>query len=106
MIPEQPLPPDDFAPPPEDEAEYDAWFRAQVEAAIAEADDPNCEWIPNEAILQENAILRAELETMIEAQKNTKNNAPDMDRARKPGQELSDSPPRAAECHGRSAPTE
>ncbi|UMR28673.1 hypothetical protein MJ904_16180 [Massilia sp. MB5] len=65
-------PPRRFRPPPEDEAEYDAWFRSQVEAAIAEADDPNCEWIPNEAILQENAILRAELETMIEAQKKYK----------------------------------
>lgn len=72
MIPDQPLPSDDFDQPPEDEAEYDTWFRAQVEAAIAEADDPNCEWIPNEVVLQENAILRAELAAMIEARKNRK----------------------------------
>ncbi|NVE00580.1 hypothetical protein [Massilia sp. BJB1822] len=72
MIPDQPLSPDDFDLPPEDEAEYDAWFRAQVEAGLLEADDPNTEWITNEVILQENAILRAELEAMIEAQKKHK----------------------------------
>lgn len=29
-------------------AAYDAWFRAEVEAGIKEADDPNTEWISNE----------------------------------------------------------
>lgn len=31
-----------------DAAVYDAWFRAEVEAGIKEADDPETEWVSNE----------------------------------------------------------
>ena len=42
-------------------AEYDKWFRQQVEEAIREADDPNAVWIPHEVVKEEMARERAEL---------------------------------------------
>ncbi|WSG77438.1 hypothetical protein U8P80_31305 (plasmid) [Rhizobium beringeri] len=42
-------------------AEYDKWFREQVEEAIWEADDPNTVWIPHEVVEEEMARQRAEL---------------------------------------------
>ncbi|EJC85188.1 hypothetical protein Rleg4DRAFT_7828 [Rhizobium leguminosarum bv. trifolii WSM2297] len=42
-------------------AEYDKWFREQVEEAIREADDPNTVWIPHEVVKEEMARERAEL---------------------------------------------
>ncbi|TAU43686.1 hypothetical protein ELI44_28930 (plasmid) [Rhizobium ruizarguesonis] len=42
-------------------AEYDKWFREQVEEAIREADDPNTVWIPHEVVEEEMARQRAEL---------------------------------------------
>ncbi|MBY5842426.1 hypothetical protein GR239_06335 [Rhizobium leguminosarum] len=42
-------------------AEYDTWFREQVEEAIREADDPNTVWIPHEVVEEEMARQRAEL---------------------------------------------
>jgi hypothetical protein len=36
-------------------AAYDAWFRAEVEQALKEADDPNTVWIPNEEVEREAA---------------------------------------------------
>ena len=42
-------------------AEYDAWFRAEVEQALKEADDPNTEWIPHEQVLQKWRVQRKEL---------------------------------------------
>ncbi|ARM91545.1 hypothetical protein RHEC894_PD00037 (plasmid) [Rhizobium sp. CIAT894] len=42
-------------------AEYDKWFREQVEEAIREADDPNAVWIPHEVVKEEMARERAEL---------------------------------------------
>ncbi|KPH06961.1 hypothetical protein CO657_31845 (plasmid) [Rhizobium acidisoli] len=42
-------------------AEYDKWFREQVEEAIREADDPNAVWIPHEVVEEEMARERAEL---------------------------------------------
>ncbi|MBB3118500.1 hypothetical protein [Pseudoduganella violacea] len=74
MLSDQPLPSDDDDDflPPEDEAEYEAWFRAQVEAGIAEANDPNCEWIPHEVVKEDMARQRAELEALIAAQRKKK----------------------------------
>ncbi len=31
-----------------EKAEYNAWFRAEIEAAIKEADDPNTRWFTQE----------------------------------------------------------
>ncbi|SCB59028.1 hypothetical protein GA0061105_10674 [Rhizobium aethiopicum] len=42
-------------------AEYDKWFREQVEEAIREADDPNAVWIPHDTVKEEMARERAEL---------------------------------------------
>jgi hypothetical protein len=42
-------------------AEYDRWFREQVEEAIREADDPNAVWIPHEVVKEEMARERAKL---------------------------------------------
>jgi hypothetical protein len=45
-------------------AAYDAWFRSEIEDAIREADDPDAEWIINEAVKQESAELRAKWLTL------------------------------------------
>lgn len=39
-------------------AEYDAWFRREVEAALTEANDPATRWVSNEQIKQESAAWR------------------------------------------------
>lgn len=39
-------------------AAYDKWFRAEVEAAIKEADDPNTQWVSNEDVMTESAKRR------------------------------------------------
>jgi predicted transcriptional regulator len=41
--------------------EHDEWFRAEVEEAIREADDPNTVWVSNEDAEKRWAKLRAEL---------------------------------------------
>jgi predicted transcriptional regulator len=33
-------------------AEHDAWFRAEVEQSLREADDPNVELIPHEEVVR------------------------------------------------------
>jgi hypothetical protein len=40
-------------------AEYDAWFRAEIEEAIREADDPNCVWVSNEEVERMSEEYRA-----------------------------------------------
>jgi hypothetical protein len=40
-------------------AAYDKWFRAQVEQGIKEADDPNTQWVSNEAVKADSAKRRA-----------------------------------------------
>ncbi|HEY5329056.1 MAG TPA: hypothetical protein VIJ79_04160 [Acidobacteriaceae bacterium] len=35
------------------EADYDAWFRQQVEERIREADDPNTVWVSHEQVMQD-----------------------------------------------------
>lgn len=42
-------------------AAHDAWFREQVEVAIAEADSPTAEWVSNEDAKASWAKKRAEL---------------------------------------------
>ncbi len=42
-------------------AAHDQWFRAQVEEAISEADDPNTEWVSHEVVKQGIARQRATL---------------------------------------------
>jgi hypothetical protein len=40
-------------------AEYDAWFRAEIDEAIREADDPNCVWVSNEEVERMSEEYRA-----------------------------------------------
>lgn len=47
-------------------AAYDKWFRAEIEAAIVEADDPNTVWLSNEEVSNNWAKKRAELVKRIE----------------------------------------
>jgi predicted transcriptional regulator len=42
-------------------ADHDAWFRAEVEQSLEEADDPNAELIPHEEVLRKWKARRAEL---------------------------------------------
>lgn len=42
-------------------AEHDAWFRAEVEQSLEEADDPNAELIPHEDVLRNWKARRAEM---------------------------------------------
>ena len=42
--------------------DHDAWFRAEVEQALREADDPNVVPIPHEQIVEDWHRQRAELE--------------------------------------------
>lgn len=43
-------------------AEHDAWFRAEVEEGLREADDPATQWIPHEQVMDE---MRALLEERV-----------------------------------------
>jgi hypothetical protein len=45
----------------QDAAAHDAWFRAEVEQALREADDPNTVFIPHEEVMARWEIKRAEL---------------------------------------------
>jgi DNA-damage-inducible protein J len=46
-------------------ATYDDWFASEVDAAVREADDPNCVWIPHEQVKREMAARRAEWQRRI-----------------------------------------
>ncbi|MGO7333587.1 hypothetical protein [Rhizobium leguminosarum] len=48
-------------------AEYDKWFRKQVEEAIREADDPNAVWISAQEAEERMDKLRAELFAQLES---------------------------------------
>jgi predicted transcriptional regulator len=52
-----------------EKAEYDAWFRAEVEDGLREARDPNTEWVPNEQVEAEWEVEKAELLERIAARK-------------------------------------
>jgi len=41
--------------------EHDAWFRAEVEQSLREADDPNVELIPHDEVVRKWKARRAEL---------------------------------------------
>lgn len=41
---------------------YEAWFRAEVEEALREADDPNTVWIPQKEVCRRLERFRAECE--------------------------------------------
>lgn len=49
-------------------AAYDKWFRAEVEQAVREADDPNTEWIPHEVVVEDMKRQRAKLLARIKAE--------------------------------------
>lgn len=53
--------------PSKEETEYDKWFRTEVQAGLAEADDPQTEWIPHEVVEQEMLEELARLDALIEA---------------------------------------
>ncbi len=42
-------------------AEHDYWFRAEVQKALTEADDPQVEWVPHEEVERDWAAQRAHL---------------------------------------------
>ncbi|UWM79380.1 hypothetical protein N1937_29675 (plasmid) [Rhizobium sp. WSM4643] len=48
-------------------AEYDKWFRKQIEEAIREADDPNAGWISAQDAEERMDKLRAELLAQLES---------------------------------------
>lgn len=50
-------------------AAHDKWFRAQVEEAINEADDPSIEWVSHEVVKQDMARQRAKLLARINGDK-------------------------------------
>ena len=52
-------------------ATYDDWFCSEVNAAIREADNPNCVWIPHEEVSRRSAALRAELLERLRARKES-----------------------------------
>lgn len=49
-------------------AAYDKWFRAQVDEAIKEADDPNTQWVSNEDVIKQSAAQRAKWSKLAEEQ--------------------------------------
>lgn len=55
--------------------DYDAWFRAEVEEAIKEADDPNTVWVGNEQVKKDWARQRAALVRRIEAEESQRSAA-------------------------------
>ena len=46
-------------------AAHDKWFRAEVEQALQEADDPATEWVPHAVVKADMAKQRAELKARI-----------------------------------------
>lgn len=51
-----------YLPEPGEDPEYDGWFRAEIEQALCEADDPNTVWIDHEEIERETEARIAEWE--------------------------------------------
>lgn len=45
--------------------EYDAWFRQEVEAALAEANNPATQWISNEQAKREGAAWRQRVRAAV-----------------------------------------
>lgn len=55
-----------YHPEPGEDPEYDAWFTAEVQAGLREADDPNAVWIDHEDVKRERAAWRAALLAKLE----------------------------------------
>lgn len=49
----------DFVKRQQEAQEHDAWFRAQITQAMAEADDPDVKLIPHEEVVESWRIQRA-----------------------------------------------
>ncbi|MGH8146521.1 MAG: hypothetical protein ACREPY_09320 [Rhodanobacteraceae bacterium] len=47
-------------------AEYDAWFRREVESALADANDPATRWISNGQAKRESAAWRRRVQAGVE----------------------------------------
>ncbi len=58
-IPKPPTP--QRLPNAEAATDHDAWFRAEVENALAEADDPQAEWVSQDEVERDWAKRRASL---------------------------------------------
>jgi predicted transcriptional regulator len=56
-----------------EKAEYDAWFRAEVEEGLRELEDPNVELIPNEQVEAEWEVRKAELLARVKADRKSRN---------------------------------
>ena len=41
----------DFVKKQQEQRDYDTWLEADLDRAIAEADDPNAKWIPHEEVV-------------------------------------------------------
>jgi len=50
----------DFVEARRREREHDRWFRAEVEQALWEADDPSVKWVAHEEVTEKWRRLRAE----------------------------------------------
>ena len=48
-------------------AAHDAWFRAQVEQGLQEADDPSTQWVSNAAVKASSAKRRAAWAKKVQA---------------------------------------
>jgi predicted transcriptional regulator len=45
--------------------EYDAWFNAEIDQALKEADDPNAVWIPHEEVMARMEAKIAQLKRRL-----------------------------------------
>lgn len=50
----------------EDAAEYDAWFRREVESALAEANDPATRWVSSDQAKRKSAAWRRRVQASVE----------------------------------------
>ena len=50
-------------------AEHDAWFRREVETALAEANDPDTKWVSNKQAAHESAAWRRRVLAGVEGQR-------------------------------------
>jgi acyl-homoserine lactone acylase PvdQ len=55
--------------------EYDAWFDAEIDAAMREADDPNTEWVSNDEAKKDWAETRAALVRRLEEEESRRSAA-------------------------------
>ena len=58
----------DFVKKQQDARDYDAWFRADIEQGLREADDPNTKWFTHEEVKERMRDQRASLLARLAAQ--------------------------------------